>query len=142
MSRIEWKEHEFTVFDETLDSQHNQLIQQYNALHEVLINGSLSESTDEQATTLENMVEYAETHFKTEEKYMEDIGYPDTEKHKQTHQNFRDRINSLQRDMDQGRVVLSTTLMKFLKNWIVEHIAIEDKKYGQYHKQRRQQQNS
>lgn len=128
MGRIEWTE-ELSVGHELLDKQHKLLIGHYNQLHESLLNDSPEETGHTKKRVLAAMVAYALEHFETEESYMERLGYAGLEEHRLTHQGFRDKIFSLNRDVQEDRVVLSTSVIKILRNWITDHIAGEDQDY-------------
>lgn len=132
MSRIEWDQQAFTVFNDELDRQHQELIRQYNSLHESMVNGSLEDAVKEKDITLEQMVSYATQHFHAEEQFLKRIDYPDLERHCQIHHEFRDKVKYLQQDLAENRMILGTALMKFLRNWIIDHIAEEDKKYANH----------
>jgi hemerythrin-like metal-binding protein len=128
MARIEWSQ-ELSVGHEVLDKQHKLLIDHYNQLHESLLNDSPEETGHTKKRVLAAMVAYALEHFEAEESYMQRLGYTGLEEHRRAHRDFREKIFSLNRDVQEDRVVLSTSVMKILRNWITDHLAGEDQEY-------------
>jgi hemerythrin len=59
------------------------------------------------------------------------VNYPDYTAHKHEHEKFTAEVLSQIRLFEQGKTApLSFAL--FLKNWLLNHIAISDKKYSDY----------
>jgi hemerythrin len=81
--------------------------------------------------TIRGAVEYAQTHFYTEEKYMKQTNYPDLAVHKEEHDSFVKSVVQALRDFEDGKSE-PLALARFLKNWLLTHIAESDKKYGPY----------
>ncbi len=132
MARLDWDETSYCVSNQKLDTQHQEFIRLYNNLHETLMTGTPEEASEEKATTLKRLINYASQHFAAEEVFMKDVKFPELKKHIQLHQEFITKINGLQQDLTEGAIVLNTSLIKYLHNWIIYHIATEDKKYAQY----------
>lgn len=130
MPRIDWDK-AYSVGFEDIDIQHQKWIEIHNDLHELLISGSSSDVRGATLSTLKSMKDYAMKHFSFEEEYMQTIGYPETERHKQIHRAFEGMVENYLDDMRNGEVVLNTDIMKVLRSWLVSHILNEDKKYGE-----------
>ena len=128
MARIEWSE-ELSVDHGELDEQHKLLLLHYNQLHESLLHDSPEEAGRTKKRVLAAMVAYALEHFEAVELYLERLGYPESEKHRQAHRDFRHKITAINRDVQEDRIVLSTSVLKILRNWICEHLAVEDQAY-------------
>lgn len=131
MSRIEWDE-SFSVGHDEIDAQHKKWIGIYNRLVEVMEQGDVNTLKDATADTLESMMEYARYHFKYEEQYMLEIGYPSITAHARVHKDFDNVIYHAYRDLLDGSVVLNTRLLKMIKSWLLNHILTEDKKYAEH----------
>lgn len=129
MGRIEWDE-SFSVHHEELDSQHKKLLGLYNNLHESLLHGTIEEATEQKKKTLDSLVDYIEYHFQSEEQHLKELNYADYEEHCLVHQNFSNKIKTLQKDIENGNMVFTTSLIKLLRNWILDHILKEDKAYS------------
>ncbi len=78
---------------------------------------------------MNSLIRYSETHFATEEKLMEDFGYPEYKEHKREHESLLldiFEINSLYNKKDIGADIL----LNFLKDWLICHILDTDKRCG------------
>ena len=64
---------------------------------------------------------------------MEEIGYPELEKHKRLHVAFTDEANQFHDKFYSGQSIPTEQLMEFLWNWLLDHIMSADKKYGLYY---------
>ncbi len=132
MPHIEWNE-SFSVNNAGLDDQHKQWINIHNELHNRLVDSEEKTGADSMASdALHSMLYYARYHFAFEEEYMDKIGYAESTAHKRVHKDFDSKIYQYCRDMHDGKMVLSTWLMKELKNWLLNHILIEDQKYCRF----------
>lgn len=131
MSRIEWEE-SLSVENDMLDQQHQELFDHYNRLHEAILNSPPDQLDKTRQQTLEALVEYVARHFAVEEMYMKQIGFPGRADHIAQHRSFSERVTALQNDLRKGNIVLSSSLIKFMRNWIEEHIRQEDAKYATF----------
>lgn len=52
---------------------------------------------------LNELIDYTKTHFADEEQLMEEHGYPDYEKHKETHAELIEKLLELRAKFDEGR---------------------------------------
>lgn len=78
---------------------------------------------------LRDTAQYASTHFAEEEKIMELAQYSGLDFHRECHQEF---INSVSDILNSFQRVTLQTAMEFssyLKNWVLFHIAYEDKHF-------------
>lgn len=141
MSSFEWNS-SLSVGNEKIDSQHKELIRLHNNLHESLLNDTLEDTAKAKTTTLDALMDYFSYHFSTEEGIFDEINFPKKKKHCQQHAEFTKKIENLREDIRAERIVLTTSLVKLLRNWIVEHIAVEDLQYAQYLKKTSQEPDS
>ena len=81
---------------------------------------------------VQELVGYTLTHFKTEEKYFDQFGYPETDSHKQEHSDFVKKVGEFKDDFETGKLGLSIPVMNFLSDWLRTHIKGSDKKYGPF----------
>ena len=131
MPRIEWDE-SFSVHHDEIDAQHRKWIEIYNRLDRVMEEGELNALKSITADTLQSMLEYARFHFKYEERYMQELGYPSIASHARVHKDFDNIIYQSYRDVLDGNIVLNTRLLKLVRSWLLNHILVEDKKYAQF----------
>jgi len=125
MAFIEWTP-KFSVGSQVLDQQHKALIAIINELHAAMLRGGLKE--DVQKIFL-GLVSYTESHFKAEERIMERCGYPHLSAHRLKHVEFVQKARDLQADLLAGKFTVSMDLLRFLKNWLSEHILGTDQQY-------------
>jgi hemerythrin len=82
---------------------------------------------------LEELVEYAEHHFKTEEKYFKEFDYVGAEEHIIEHGIFRNQIAEFRKSFHENfnRKELADDLVELLDDWLVRHVIEMDQKYVQ-----------
>ena len=73
-------------------------------------------------------------HFKYEEILFDQIGYQQTDEHMKKHSQLVERVLDFQKRVEKGEDI-GDELMQFLKNWLGQHIMIEDKAYAESFKQ-------
>ena len=79
--------------------------------------------------TLEKCLNYAETHFIDEEKLMIASKFSGYNEHKHTHDEFREKCQTMYANFDKIPVGEAIKFAHFLHDWIQSHIAYEDKLY-------------
>ena len=65
---------------------------------------------------LVGMVEYADFHFKFEEKYFDQFKYPLSEEHKKEHKAFVEKALDIKQRVESGEMVISMELTNFIKS--------------------------
>jgi hemerythrin len=114
---------------EEIDSQHKSLIGFINKLHD-----AIEEGRDEQmlGVVLAELLDYTVNHFTTEEQFMDAYNYPASAAHKLEHELLRNQVLALRKQLDAGRPVATVAVMKFLKEWLTNHILSVDKEMGTF----------
>ncbi len=131
MPLIEWSD-SLSVGNDEIDTQHKKWIRMTNELHEALLNSAADKVREVALGSLKEMREYVRYHFDHEEEYMQRINYPDLAEHRKIHAVFYVRIIDYYNQVQEGKLVLNTQIMKTLRNWLEHHIMNEDKKYGDF----------
>ena len=134
MALIEWNE-SLSVGVEEIDFQHRRWIDMINAMDEALSVGGAEKLEQIKDESIKAMVDYAWFHFKYEEQYLKDLGYPELAAHREDHNRFKMNLRQIQADVDRGFQPLNTQLMSIMMNWLKDHIMMEDKKYAAYAEQ-------
>lgn len=113
----------------TIDEQHDALFETINDLMAALTAG---EGGAEVAPTLTFLADYVQTHFDTESQLMAAASYPGREGHERDHGSFVAQLASLQRKHETGfdEISLAVALCEQLGDWLVEHIAKQDRAFG------------
>ena len=128
MDLIKWRESYETGIG-SMDTQHQKLIELINKLYKVLREEEPSSSIE---GVLLEMTAYADEHLQTEEGILETNGYPDLANHLTIHQNYRDRLTTLTDESQRKNATTVKDTYAFLRQWWMEHIVTEDKKYGEF----------
>jgi hemerythrin len=128
MAEIIWDD-SLSVNVEEIDKQHQKFISIANELSESLRQRKGPKFVGK---IINQLIEYAEIHFKTEEKYFDEFGYPDAVNHKVEHAVFIDRVSAVKSRLDGGEGILSLEMLRFVSSWLLNHINSSDKHYSQF----------
>ena len=112
-----------------LDQQHRVLLRLINRVH--------SDAEDANTQNIVNssiplLIKYTKEHFVEEEEQMIMADYPHLEEHQLKHKRLTEQVLKLARDIENGMNIEAEDLGIFLKNWLLDHIMQEDKKYSPY----------
>ena len=125
MRYFEWSD-ALSVGVREIDAQHRKLVEMINSLNEAMLARAGREA---QRSVIDGMVDYAASHFATEEKYMEAFGYSARSTHKTEHERFTAKALDLKARVQRAGFVLTLEIVDFLKDWLVNHIQKTDKAY-------------
>jgi hemerythrin len=128
MALIEWNE-SLSVNVVEIDEQHRKLVGMINHLNDAMRQGKGKESLGK---IVNGLLAYAGIHFRTEEKYFEQFEYPDADRHRKEHLAFTQKAVAFKTDFEAGKLLLSMEVMRFLSDWLQNHIKAVDKKYGPF----------
>jgi hemerythrin-like metal-binding protein len=78
------------------------------------------------------LVDYTDTHFAYEEELFDRFGYPETEDHKAKHRALLHKVVDLKARWDAGESQIGPEVLKFLVDWLRNHILGSDKKYSSF----------
>ncbi|MCP4076954.1 MAG: hemerythrin family protein [Gammaproteobacteria bacterium] len=117
---------ELSVGIQSIDDDHKKLIALINTLQTAIMYPS-GENYERQA--LKEVVDYTIYHFKREEELMAKHGYPDYEPHKKTHAVMITKIGEYMEAYEKNSEGAICDLTKYLKTWLIKHIAGTDQQY-------------
>ncbi|WP_320009337.1 bacteriohemerythrin [Maridesulfovibrio sp.] len=123
---VTWNDKDFSVNVRAIDVQHKKLVGMINGLHKAMRDRA---SDTVMKRLVEELKNYTVDHFSTEEKLFERFGYPQTPAHKELHVQFVDQVREFESALISGKAKVTMDVMHFLKDWLVEHIQGEDRKY-------------
>ncbi len=124
---LQWHD-KFSIGIPEIDNQHKILFELLNNLEQATHS---TEFEDIIPNTLDKLSDYVDVHFATEEKYMAENGYEDLQKHHEIHEALKERVyEEIKLNQNQGYSTLKVMhLYNFLREWIENHILIEDHKF-------------
>jgi hemerythrin len=126
MPLLTWND-AYSVNDEELDSHHKKLMSILNSLYgeclEVDIENCVGPKMDE-------LLAYADYHFKAEEQYMREIEYFEIDDHIEMHKAFAFKLGEMKLVPHTSELELTRELIVFIGKWLLRHVLEEDKKYA------------
>ncbi len=139
MSLITWDEN-IAVDISEIDNQHKQLVEIINSLFDAMKEARGLEIIDD---ILIKLADYTSYHFTTEEKYFDQFGYTESERHKEEHKYLLEQVKDFITAYNEGRTKrngsensITVDLWNFVKEWQLNHIQVSDRKYVELFKKR------
>ncbi|MBF0108157.1 MAG: bacteriohemerythrin [Magnetococcales bacterium] len=123
---FQWREEDATGIA-AMDVHHKRLFEIGNSIVAILRSGQSGGSLIAAMTAL---VDYTEYHFEAEERLMEQYGFPELPRHRQVHRGMALQVKDLQERLHGGSLPGSAEFLSFLKNWMEQHISMEDRAYA------------
>ena len=123
MEIIQWRPTLETGID-VIDQQHKRIVDYINALRIAQVKGDRGAV----ARTIDDVIDYTQSHFGFEEALMEDAGYPLLNAHKRVHELFIRRVAVLHQRFKSGEDI-AQDLHNVLARWLITHIQTEDRHY-------------
>ncbi len=122
---------EYKTGIDRIDEEHHRLFEIADKAYEILMDEFIPDKYDYIVEILNELKEYAGTHFEHEEEYMAEIGYKKLFTHKVEHHDFVEKLNEYDLAvMDENQKETILELLEFLNNWLVDHILKNDKQIG------------
>jgi hemerythrin-like metal-binding protein len=112
-----------------IDIQHKVIIKVLNELYNVVMINNKEEKLDD---IINELVQYTKYHFNEEEILMKRINFPIEEDHIKKHNDFIEKIKEIIERRKKGDNFIAIDIINFLKDWLIDHILVEDKKYAEY----------
>lgn len=127
---VDWEER-YAVGIAVIDEQHKELLKLTNGLYEACCQGDDIARSQFQGV-VHSMVDYVKFHFTTEEQIMERVNYPELAEHKREHESFIRKIFEGVKAFESGKSFVPNTFVRYLRDWVLTHIAMSDRKYTEY----------
>ena len=125
MTFFEWKE-SYNLGIKEIDNQHRGLFDLITKLSDTKY---FKHDEKYFFATLNTLVKYAELHFGTEERYMNQAGYTKAEEHHQEHLKFLKEVMRLAEELEQKQPNMQKKILTFLHDWYLNHILGNDRDY-------------
>lgn len=115
-----------------IDKEHRELFRIIGDVQQLISDEYMVDKYDEIIHLIEELKDYTKFHFEDEEEYMKNINYPGLEAQKRAHDAFVGRLEELDlSQIDENQQETLEELMRFLTEWLINHILNSDKKIGQ-----------
>jgi len=128
-SIIGWSD-DFALDLPEIDAQHQVLFGLFGELWNAIVARS---GRADMLRLIADLDDYAVQHFKEEEAFMAATGFPRLAGHRMAHETFVRRIAAERAAVEGGAPNLSLDLLRFLRDWLVEHIMVADREYARYY---------
>lgn len=122
---VQWEEG-YSLGLEQIDEQHKTLFTIMNRLWSAIVRRAEAVEMD---TILGELEQYTVSHFTAEETFMRAAGFSGFEDHKKQHEDFIARLQGARAGAQSGKHI-SLELLHFLRDWLVNHIMVQDRAYA------------
>jgi len=123
---------QFLLGIEHIDREHQKLFEILGRVHDALQANDFSAGPIILDAVVE-LIEYARTHFASEESAMAKAGYPALAEHKELHRHLLEMVRDMELRSECDSQYLPIDLAAFLYHWLVDHILIKDKAFGDFY---------
>jgi hemerythrin len=130
VSAISWNDN-LSVGIELIDNQHKNLITLTNQLYQACTRGGDKREVAFK-DVMSGMVNYVRIHFTTEQELFKRINYPHHAEHKREHDNLTVKVIEASQEYAEGKKTVANDFARYLKDWILSHIAHSDKLFAYY----------
>lgn len=128
MNFVIWDD-SYNIGHEIIDSQHLSLVQLTNCLHVMIFKGNDPQFFKK---ALQEVLDYADYHFKQEEEYMQKLNFRNLEEHKEEHVRFREQLHLQAEKIKFEDCISLLDFADFLKTWLLQHILGSDQELKDY----------
>ncbi len=128
MPFLSWRM-KYRVGVDQIDEEHRYLFALINEFHDGHLGGAQRHALQR---ILNRLVQYAETHFRHEEAIMQAEGYPIYAAHCKLHEELYLTIYRLSEDLASGSLRVDMDTVRFIRSWLVSHIAQHDLQFAGY----------
>jgi len=128
MDQFVWKPG-FALGITEIDLQHQTLLKYLN---ECIRYASGHDAIVDTHGIINDLKSYARLHFTAEEALLRKVGYPGSEEHQQRHRLFEEQVAQMEQAVSNGEKHAVTSLVSFLRDWYMQHVLVEDKRYAEY----------
>ena len=128
MAFFDWDE-KYSVGIMSIDQQHRKLFAMISQFYETIRQKETQRAMSE---ILKELIEYAKTHFSTEENYLSKYEYPLYERHVAQHATFIGKVTNFYDRFQAKELLIPIEIADFLKEWLSGHVLGEDQRYAPF----------
>jgi len=115
----------------TIDDQHKALVDLVNDMFKHAT-GNEKQEKDYFHKVIQEVINYVKTHFAAEERILAATKFAGYAEHKKEHEEFVLTVVENVREYESGNRLSLSSFTRYLKDWILSHIAYMDKQYFVY----------
>ena len=128
MALLKWTK-KYSVGVKAFDDHHINLVKRLNELHAAMLKGQAQGIA---GPLLSKMTEESREHFAAEEQLMESTKYPGLAEQRAAHKELADKVGEYMARYEQGDQTMYPELLRFVGNWLHNHMLTVDKQYTQW----------
>jgi len=125
---IPWSK-KISVNVKEIDDQHKHFLGILNNLYDAIYKIKLKEKLGE---LLNELSDYTDIHFATEEKYFDQFHYDLADEHKKEHNQLKAKVAQFNERFKTEGEDVAAELVDFLEDWLLDHLENQDKKYSKF----------
>lgn len=126
MPLMTWND-SYSVENGELDNHHQELMSILNRLYGECLQVDAENCV---GPKLDELLDYADYHFKAEEQYMRSIEYFEIDDHIELHSGFAFKMAEMKRIAHTNQLESTRELIVYVGKWLLHHVMVEDKKYA------------
>lgn len=119
------------VGNEQIDREHRRLFEIAEKVYDALSAGNGTAVIKAHAAIAE-LLDYAETHFASEEALMQSVDYPYLDTHRKLHRHLLTQVHDMGLRAVSGEPYMPVELNHFVNKWLVSHILTNDRMFGEF----------
>ena len=125
MALLKWSK-QYSVGVKAMDDQHINLVKMLNELHAAMLKGQAQSVA---GPLFNKLTDYANNHFSTEERLLEDVKFPGLTAHLAEHRALTAKVEEFVARYEQGDQTMYPQLLYFVRDWLQDHMQADDKQY-------------
>jgi len=125
MELFKW-DNKYIVGFQEIDNQHKIIFDILNQAYDAFMKNEHEQKLDE---LLKRLTDYTDYHFKTEDNYFKRFPDDSIKEHLNQHELFKQKINKFKEQYIKDKKGTFYLVIKFIKDWFVNHINSTDKNY-------------
>lgn len=126
-----WKRFDIRTNLPLIDMQHMWLFKMVVEV-EAMLHIAFEQRREHLERVLSELLSYVDVHFMSEEHLMEKLHYKEEKNHHKLHEDFKRTVAKLKLEYDGGNHHSLSSLVTLLRQWLLTHIVIEDRKFAHF----------